>query len=857
MATLAEIQQLYVTYFGRPADVFGLDYWALSPQTRNLTALQVGNFFGSTPEFQALAATGVGAALTQIYVNTFGRQPEPAGLQFWAQEVNSGRLSLATAGYVIANNASAADAAILANKVSSSQVFTDELRLSTPAMNAYSGSGLASGVTFLTTVTTAPATTAQTTAAIATVVNSGGGSGQSYTLTTASETATATRFISDIAISGAFALNTLNNGDRLTGSGSNSSLNATLNTAGNIAITPTLLSNIQTANFELTQIGAAAGTTALNFINSTGLSTVSTNTAGAAFTINNLATALSRVAVSNTAAAHTFAFADAALAGATNAVTVAATNFTGGVALNLNVATAGASAYETVNIESLGTVVNVFNVVSNGAGYTTINVSGAGTGLTTVNQSANLTVFNASTATGDITYTQGGEGVASYTGGSGNDNFILDGTYTNTDTVNGGAGTDRLTLTNAIAVAIATAQTNISNIETIGLSDALSGAVSVNLFGTANGFRFGANSAAVASTINYATGTNALDFQTFALGGALTVNVAGVATTDVLNITKGSTAAGSNFAANNVTINGAETVNILSQGGANTFQGLTLTNTAAQESVILTGTQNVVFAGAVGADVINASGMTGAGTLTLTGGTATSTNITGTANNDVLNGSAAADLFAGGAGDDTIANVLTGTAASAADVLTGGAGFDTFTLRGDQASAVGGLAGQYSAVAQITDFVTGSTTTTTDILQLSAAIANYGGGSAFFAGVVGPTAAGATGIQSVAQNAAAAAIVAGTDLVKLTTGVATGGLTAQTAFNAAIGTATVTGLVAGNDIFVSFYDTTNSRMVIGLGDTGADTVLATADVFTIIGSLAMSAADYAAFANTNLAIIAA
>ena len=127
-----------------------------------------------------------------------------------------------------------------------------------------------------------------------------------------------------------------------------------------------------------------------------------------------------------------------------------------------------------------------------------------------------------------------------------------------------------------------------------------------------------------------------------------------------------------------------------------------------------------------------------------------------------------------------------------------------------------------------------------------------------FAGIA-TDGAGATAIQTVAQNAAAAAIVTGTDLIKLTTGVVTTGLTAQTAFNAAIGTGTVTGLTASDDIFVSFYDITNSKMVIGLVDAAAtsNTVVQSGDTITIIGSIDMTAADYAAFNANNLSIIAA
>jgi len=361
-----------------------------------------------------------------------------------------------------------------------------------------------------------------------------------------------------------------------------------------------------------------------------------------------------------------------------------------------------------------------------------------------------------------------------------------------------------------------------------------------------------------AGTVSYAAGTNSLDLQNFTSGGggsALTVNVAGTATNDVLNVTLGSTTAGNTFGTGNVTINGAETVNLLVQGGAGTFGGtFTITDTAATQALVITGSQNVTFTGAVRADSIDASGMTGAATLTLTGGTSTTaTSITGTANGDTLNGSTAGDIINGGDGNDTIANVVTGNNATAGDVLTGGAGFDTFTLRGAAASAT--LPGLYNNVPFIADFTVGSTATTTDILQLSATIGNYFGGSAFFTDVTAAQ-AGATTIMNVAQNAAAASIVTGTDLIKLTTGVATAGLTAQQAFDAAIGTATVTGLTAGDDIFVMFYDTTNSRAVVGLVDSGAaSTTVETNDKITIIGSISMSASDYAAFNNNNLSII--
>jgi Ca2+-binding RTX toxin-like protein len=234
--------------------------------------------------------------------------------------------------------------------------------------------------------------------------------------------------------------------------------------------------------------------------------------------------------------------------------------------------------------------------------------------------------------------------------------------------------------------------------------------------------------------------------------------------------------------------------------------------------------------------------------------------ITNGALNVAVTAGAGADTIIGGAGNDTIANVGTGTAASAADVLTGGTGNDTFVLRGDTASGlVSTIAG---ATSFVTDFTVGATPTTTDILQLSATSANYAnavtGGSALFTGV-SAAAAGATAIQNVAQNAAAAAIVAGTDMLKLTTGVATAGITLQAAFNAAIGTATITGLGAKDAIFATIYDITNGRMdILTVNATnGTNTVVETGDVVSLVGTVTMSAADYASFSANNLSIIAA
>ena len=74
--------------------------------------------------------------------------------------------------------------------------------------------------------------------------------------------------------------------------------------------------------------------------------------------------------------------------------------------------------------------------------------------------------------------------------------------------------------------------------------------------------------------------------------------------------------------------------------------------------------------------------------------------------------------------------------------------------------------------------------------------------------------------------------------------------------NAAIGTSTVTGFTQGQETFFTLYDTTNSRMAIGLVDsvTANDTIIDTGDIVTLIGTMNMTAVDYALFGIANLAI---
>jgi len=79
-----QVQEIYIAYYGRPADPAGLQYWAgqLAANRGNLSAII--NAFGSSAESTALyAGADNSAKVTAIYRQLFNRAPDTAGLNFY------------------------------------------------------------------------------------------------------------------------------------------------------------------------------------------------------------------------------------------------------------------------------------------------------------------------------------------------------------------------------------------------------------------------------------------------------------------------------------------------------------------------------------------------------------------------------------------------------------------------------------------------------------------------------------------------------------------------------------------------------------------------------------------------------
>jgi hypothetical protein len=151
---VAEVQELYVAYFGRPADPAGLDYWTNIVEAQGSTAA-VSATFAASPEY---IVTYFGKTNTeivdQIYTNMFGRTADAAGRAYWVNLLNNGTIKVDTIVAEVAAAAVGTDSEAVENKVAAATAFTAEL--DTPAEVAgYAGTAaLNQAKAFITGVTT-------------------------------------------------------------------------------------------------------------------------------------------------------------------------------------------------------------------------------------------------------------------------------------------------------------------------------------------------------------------------------------------------------------------------------------------------------------------------------------------------------------------------------------------------------------------------------------------------------------------------------------------------------------------------------------------------------------------------------
>jgi hypothetical protein len=155
------VQDLYVAYFGRPADPGGLGNFESALQAAgaptDLTSLAQAynskgaiksliDSFGTSKESQTLYGSGSTEDFVKaVFQNVLGRAPAASGLSYWSGAIDSGSLSVGDAALSIMAGAETnqstqglQDAQLIANRISVAAMFSSAVS-SQGATNSYSG----------------------------------------------------------------------------------------------------------------------------------------------------------------------------------------------------------------------------------------------------------------------------------------------------------------------------------------------------------------------------------------------------------------------------------------------------------------------------------------------------------------------------------------------------------------------------------------------------------------------------------------------------------------------------------------------------------------------------------------------
>lgn len=123
-AQLNTLQQLYIAYFGRPAEPAGVTYWE-GRIDAGMTLDEVANSFTSADEFVAKYGDDTAALVRAAYQNALGREVESeAALTFWVEQLESGDVTPADLMNSFFGTSDATDLAVLNNRTEVAKAYT-------------------------------------------------------------------------------------------------------------------------------------------------------------------------------------------------------------------------------------------------------------------------------------------------------------------------------------------------------------------------------------------------------------------------------------------------------------------------------------------------------------------------------------------------------------------------------------------------------------------------------------------------------------------------------------------------------------------------------------------------------------
>lgn len=125
------VQKIYIAFYQRPADPAGLKYWAEQIDLAGGSADDMINNFGNSPEalarFGVITADNIGASIDAIYQAAYARAADVAGKEYWIEQFTAGGVSATAIALAIVQGAQGADATAIANKLTVASNFTAQV----------------------------------------------------------------------------------------------------------------------------------------------------------------------------------------------------------------------------------------------------------------------------------------------------------------------------------------------------------------------------------------------------------------------------------------------------------------------------------------------------------------------------------------------------------------------------------------------------------------------------------------------------------------------------------------------------------------------------------------------------------
>jgi len=404
-----------------------------------------------------------------------------------------------------------ATATLMANQVAVAKYYTEEQLGNATSVTALQS--VISSVTASSDVSTDAAKAALITAGVDPVVVAS----QSFTLATSVDSVSGGA--GDDVISGLLGTNgTYTVGDNIKGYSGSDTLNLITNGSA-IAGGLVGINSVETINVRV--LASAGEDVSLNAVDWSGVERITnaSSLSSTVLTVSGLSTTTDIVLAGDTTINVGFSNTTTATAAVGVILNGAGYSTTGlsvlsGAAGTVDLDDANAGLISAVDIELSSGTSNKATIEA-GANVKTYTISGAGNGIITTDDT--ITSFNAADASGTLDVTFNGTSNVVAVGGAGNDTFRFGSTYSNGDSIDGGAGTNTVTLTmGSFNRNLAT--TNVQS-ATVTYSETAGGTLNA--------------SGSTVSTINLAAGTaNAALLGS--IGSSVTVNVAD---TDIEDLT--------------------------------------------------------------------------------------------------------------------------------------------------------------------------------------------------------------------------------------------------------------------------------------------------------------------------------